>query len=113
MRVQGTQVDLTIAGQTLTADFSIEQGLNAAGEQVVKIAVDNVSLSLGDVRDVTDGEGQILVSPRGVAGSFTVSDVDVHAAGRHVERDDGQARGQHDPGRGHARRSRSARRRRR
>src|SRR5262249_50555819 len=36
-------------------------------------AVDHVTLTLGTFVNVTGGSGQIIVSPRGVAGSFTAT----------------------------------------
>src|SRR5262249_24447329 len=85
VRVQGTQLHVTIAGQELTGDFVVEQGVNAAGEQVVKAAVQPVTLSLGTFVNVTSAEGQLVVSSHGVAGSFTVSGVTVTLPGVGVD----------------------------
>src|SRR6185436_340260 len=47
VRVTGTGVSLKIAGQRLAGDFAFEQ-VAVVGGTAVKIAVSNVSLSLGD-----------------------------------------------------------------
>jgi len=77
VRVSGTNVNLTVAGQTLSGDFMIEQTTTAAGGTVVGIAVDKLTLTLGDGTNtylsVTNGEGYFLLTPTGIAASATAS----------------------------------------
>ncbi len=82
LAITGTDTTLTVAGQSLSGDFSAERGTDATGAAVLKIAFSNSSsqgnlLSIGATVTVPDGSGQLIVSPAGVAGSFTVSGVSV------------------------------------
>src|SRR5207247_1946754 len=74
LRLSGTAVALAIAGETLNGDFTLEQGTSASGEQVVKVAVQNLRFHIGSGTppfvDVSNSEGQLLVSRRGTAGSL-------------------------------------------
>ncbi|PYN91696.1 MAG: hypothetical protein DMD91_33745, partial [Candidatus Rokuibacteriota bacterium] len=77
VRLSGTAVALAIAGETLNGDFTLEQGTSASGERVVKVAVQNLRFHIGSGTppfvDVSNAEGQLLVSRRGVAGSLEVN----------------------------------------
>ena len=46
VRVSGTGVSLTVAGQTLTGNFTLEQTTTQSNEQVVRIGVTGLSLEL-------------------------------------------------------------------
>src|SRR5262249_51080088 len=78
VKVQATGLRLTIAGQTLTGDFAFESTTSAPisgpARNVVRVGAANVSLRLGDgaadfVR-VTDGQGALILSDAGLAGTF-------------------------------------------
>jgi hypothetical protein len=75
VRVEGTDISLTIAGQTLSGDFSFEQVQKAPGQKVIKIAIANAELHLGDGTTdfvvVSAGTGSFLVTPAGLAGQLS------------------------------------------
>ena len=82
LAITGTNTTLTVAGQTLSGSFSAERGTDATGAAVLKIAFINTSsqgnlLTIGSTVTVADGSGQLIVSPAGVAGSFTTTGVTV------------------------------------
>src|SRR5207248_2397081 len=47
VRIEGTNVNLTIAGQTLTGNFSFEQATRANGTPIIRVAATAVHLTLG------------------------------------------------------------------
>src|SRR5207247_956562 len=63
-----------VAGQTLVGDFTLQQSTDASGESVVKVATQNLRFQVGDRTttfvDVTNAEGQLIVTKRGIAGSL-------------------------------------------
>ena len=71
VRVRG-DVDLRIAGQTLTGRFTFEQITTDGGDQVVKVAATGVTIDL-DVVQVTNASGALLINAMGVAGELTLS----------------------------------------
>ena len=76
LRVSGTGVQLSVAGQTLTGNFALEQ-LTQNGQKIVRVAASGVSLALGDgttnLLNVTGGTGQFLLNGQGMAGRFTAT----------------------------------------
>ena len=91
VRVVGQNVRISIAGQELNADVSLEKGTDASGASVVKVAIENSDgattslLKLGPPGtpfiDVKDGNGQFLITSMGVAGSVNVTDSSVTIPG--------------------------------
>jgi hypothetical protein len=81
VRVEGTAVSLEVAGQSLTADFSFEQGTSSSGERVVKVAVDQATMTLGTFVSFSGGSGQLVVSSSGVAGAVSVIGATVNIPG--------------------------------
>ena len=94
LRVGATNVVLGVAGQRLKGNFFFEQTTRRAPDgtftaRVTKLAATNVSLFLGDdggtpgdaspeIDDdlgiaLSNGSAQLLITPQGIAGSFTVS----------------------------------------
>ncbi len=77
VRISGTAVTLTVAGQTLAGNFVMDQTTTTSGLSVVKVGVTNLSLALGNGSStfvsVTNGSGLLIVSAQGVAASLTVS----------------------------------------
>ena len=81
LRVVGTDVLLTVAGQVLRADVSFEQATAAGGGTMVKVAIAStaghplLSLTAGgaNVLVVTAATGQLLLTSAGIAGSLVVS----------------------------------------
>src|SRR5262249_1583341 len=73
VQVTGLNTKLTIAGQQLTADFTID---SAPG--LVKIGIASVAgtslLTLGSFVNIKAGTGALIVRAGGVAGALTVSD---------------------------------------
>jgi hypothetical protein len=69
-RVSGTNLTLTVYGQTFKGDFAIEK--SNAGD--VAVIASNVSVSLGSgaspFLNVTGGSGIFLIAPTGIAGSL-------------------------------------------
>ncbi len=79
LRVEGADIVLTVASQTLKGNFAFEQITRANNVKVTRVAASNVSLSLGDGTtnfvSLTQGEGYFLATAAGLAGrlSGTVS----------------------------------------
>ena len=75
VRVEATDVNISIGGQVLRGDFAFEKTSLFDGNDAVLLAVDNVELMLGDAGSaalsLTNGQGALLVLPTGVAGSFS------------------------------------------
>ncbi|MHC4463742.1 MAG: LEPR-XLL domain-containing protein, partial [Planctomycetota bacterium] len=74
----GNLAPLEIAGQTLTGVFLLEKGTSSSGNDVVKAALSQVGLSLGDGSNtfvsIADASGQFIISEQGVSGALTVAD---------------------------------------
>jgi len=72
VRIAGTDIRLTIFGQTLKGDFAFE---HVAGETILLAA--NVSLSLGNGTTsfvtVSSGQGILLITQDGLSGSLSAS----------------------------------------
>ena len=72
VRIFGTGVQLVVAGQTLSGDFSIEQSGTPA---TTKIVASNVRLRIGtgttDLITITNGSASFLVSSGGIAGKLS------------------------------------------
>ena len=66
IRIAGTDVELTIAGQTLGGNFAFER----VGTTTV-IAASNVHFSLGGVVNLTAGEGAFVFQGTGLAGKLS------------------------------------------
>jgi len=83
VRIDGTGVDLTIAGQTLTGDFSFRQQRTTAGRTVVTVAAAGVALAIQagatDVLNASNGQGLFVLTAGGLAGSAS-ADVAVNPA---------------------------------
>ena len=82
--VVATGLTATIAGQTVSGDFTLSSGTDATGRPDVQVAFSNTTsttplLTLGPagapVVQVAHGTGQLLITSAGVAGSLTVSGV--------------------------------------
>jgi len=83
-RVNGTGINLTIAGQTLQTDLSIEQATRADGTKVLKFAANNLQLDIGGgLVTVHNGQGLFLSSPAGFAGKVSAT-VALQCAGHHL-----------------------------
>ena len=67
VRIAGTGVELSVAGQTLKGDFGFER----SGTTTVLSAA-NVSISLGGVVNVTEGTGQFTLAAGGMSGDLSV-----------------------------------------
>ena len=122
VRIEGTGVALNVAGQTLTGDFVLEQVTTGSGLTEIRVAASNVTLSLGGVVSLTNGQGVLVIVPNtpgvtpkdgGIAGQLSatvavnVPDVTFQGALPGLDQPDGQG---HRPA-SHAspaRRSRSA-----
>ncbi|MEQ1862956.1 MAG: hypothetical protein ABMA13_23795, partial [Chthoniobacteraceae bacterium] len=77
LKVSGTNVALSVAGQTLTGNFAFSQSTTLAGAKIVRVAISGVSLKLGDGTtdfvSLTNGTGAFIVTPQGLAGSLSVN----------------------------------------
>ena len=84
--VSATNLTATIAGQTITGDFSLASATDASGHAEVLIAFSNPSsetegplltLTAGGTTfaTVAHGDGQLIISSAGVAGALEVSGV--------------------------------------
>ncbi|MBK8459221.1 MAG: hypothetical protein IPL43_02530 [Micropruina sp.] len=88
--VLATGVELDVAGQSLRGNLSLEQGTNAAGEQVLKLAIVNttpvdplLTLTAGgnDLLTIEDATGLLVLSTAGAAGSLDVTNFVVSLPG--------------------------------
>ena len=73
LRVEGTTITLTVLGQTLTGDFSIERATLAGGASRRRSSARNVSFSLASGSygiGITGGAGALLVTAAGLAGEL-------------------------------------------
>src|SRR5205807_2227411 len=68
VRISGTGVHVTIAGQSIGGDFTFEQ--NADG---VLVTLHNGTLSLGSVVDVQQADGTLSIASAGVTADLTVT----------------------------------------
>ncbi|MDA8436815.1 MAG: FG-GAP-like repeat-containing protein, partial [Actinomycetales bacterium] len=80
VRFDGTGITLTVLGQSLSGDLSIERSTSYGADKVpgggddvtvLKVAVAHVSVSLGGVLSVTEGSALVLVRGDGLAGRIT------------------------------------------
>jgi hypothetical protein len=66
---------LSVLGQSLRGDFSIEQVQRSGMTDVTRIAIENLSLRIGtsttDFLTVSNGQGLFLLTDAGVAGSLS------------------------------------------
>lgn len=72
-RIEGNNLSLTVAGQTLVGNFAIESVSLPTGEKKLTVAASNVSLSLGTVVSVTNGTGLFLLENGGMAGKLSAT----------------------------------------
>ena len=80
VKLTGTNVALSIAGATLTGDFTLEQ--SAAGVKVtIKSHAGSSLLTLGSFVNVRQASGEFTIAPTGVTGSVTITDVVVTLPG--------------------------------
>ncbi|HXG49304.1 MAG TPA: hypothetical protein VNO52_16895, partial [Methylomirabilota bacterium] len=83
LRVEGTNISLMVAGQSLTGDFAFERSTSTPTtpggmpRTVIRVAAANVSLRLGngttDFVRVSDGRGALLITQAGLAGSLAAT----------------------------------------
>ena len=84
--VNATDLTATIAGQTITGNFSLAVATDAAGHPEILIAFDNpvggsegplLTLAAGGTTfaTVANGDGQLIITAAGVAGALEVSGV--------------------------------------
>ena len=86
---------------TITADVGFQKGASAAGTPIIKAAVANLGLSFGDGTTtyvvVSQGQGGLLVTSDGIAGTLTAHVTLAERAGREHQRHGLQPRPeQHD-----------------
>ncbi|HEX6658585.1 MAG TPA: hypothetical protein VF065_10915, partial [Ilumatobacter sp.] len=77
LRVEGTGIQLTVAGVTLAGNFAFERSdpdgtPNNADDRTV-VALSNVSINLGGVLEVFNGQGVFLITSTGIAGRLAIS----------------------------------------
>ena len=77
LRVEGTGIQLTVAGITLAGNFAFEQydpdSTPGNGNEKTVIGASNVRVDLGGVLEVFDGHGVFLVTSGGIAGRLAIS----------------------------------------
>src|SRR5690606_4801483 len=79
-----TDLAIEVAGQSLHGTFTFEQTTDAAGADIVKVTVAStgtapfLALTAGDdmLLEITEVAGQLLITPQGVTGSLTFTDLD-------------------------------------
>src|SRR5262249_57904865 len=73
-RLDATTANLTILGQTVSTDLAIEQSTDAGGATVVKLGVNNGSISLlGGLVSASGISGLLVMAPNELAGSLTAT----------------------------------------
>ncbi|HEY3485474.1 MAG TPA: hypothetical protein VGK49_08810, partial [Ilumatobacteraceae bacterium] len=73
LRIEANDFDLDIGGVTLRGDFSFEQITLGDGGTAIRVALADVSITLGtDALRLRNGRGSLLILPEGIAGSFAV-----------------------------------------
>ena len=74
LRLSVTGLDVSIAGQTLTGDFAVQEQTQSDGSTKTSVAVANASINLGDgAVVVTNGTGFFLITAAGLAGSLAAT----------------------------------------
>jgi hypothetical protein len=74
LRVTGTNVSLSLVGQTLAGNFTFEQSTNALGQKVLKVGVSDVHFSLtGNLLNISQGSGLFVITPAGLAGTISAT----------------------------------------
>ena len=77
VRVVGTGIQLDVFGQSLTANLIFEQATTATGASIVRLGFAGVAMQLTadgtTIVDVTSGQGGLLISDAGIAGSISVT----------------------------------------
>ena len=77
LRVTGTGVSLTVAGQELKGNFAIEQTATATGATTVRVGVTGLLLAFGEPANpfvrISNGSGMMLIGAQGMAASFSVN----------------------------------------
>jgi len=85
VRVEGTGVDLEVADQMLTGNFTLEQSTSTSGEQVIKAAVSAVNLEFGPSGsafvNINDGNGQMIFSSQGVVARLLIPSATLNVPG--------------------------------
>ena len=73
LRISGTGLSLTIAGQSLTnAAISFERSL-VNGVPVVKVALSGADLSFGSFLTIADASGELVIASDGIAGRLSAT----------------------------------------
>ncbi len=74
LQVNATNVQMTVAGQTLSGNFGFQSITTSAGHAVLQVAASNVTVALGDgtnaLVDVNNGQGTFLINSAGLAGTL-------------------------------------------
>ena len=82
LRVQASNVDLTVLEQTLTGDFAVEIKRDENGVNTLQVGANNVSLTVSqngtELLSVTNGSGGLIVQDNGKSGA----DREIAAAGK-------------------------------
>ena len=75
LRLEANDVELTVAGQTLTGDFSFERTTNEDGQQVIRVGIADLSFALvaggKEVVSLSNGTGNILLVTGGMAARIS------------------------------------------
>ena len=74
-RIEGDNAQLSIAGQSVSGNFAFESAAGSGNSQIVRVAVSNVSVSLGDgsqsLVTLSGGSGLLIFNSSGVAGQLS------------------------------------------
>ena len=70
LKVTGTDIELDVLGQTLSADVTVEQVVGPTGK-VVRVGLANVALDLAGVATLSDGTGLLVLTAGGVAAELS------------------------------------------
>ena len=72
VRVVADDVVLSVPGLDIRGDVAFEQ-VTVGARNVVRIAIDDLSVQIGDFVNVQDASAQLLILPEGVAGEIVVT----------------------------------------
>ncbi|OQY08208.1 MAG: hypothetical protein B6I22_01165, partial [Desulfobacteraceae bacterium 4572_123] len=75
IRLEAVDFDLVIFDQAIHGDFAFESVINDTGEQLVRVAAENISFALSDgstdLVSLSNGQGSFLLTPEGLAGEIS------------------------------------------
>jgi hypothetical protein len=77
IRIDGTDLALTLMGQTLSGDLAFEKVSDEKGVSIIRLGATNIRFSISDgatdLVSLTNGQGSMILTAQGLAGELTGS----------------------------------------